>query len=418
MTSANRTEEPILISDARAFDFGADGVLWHERAVRTPMDDSVVRRGPDGKELVIRRGRGFVPLPIYVEGLADTGCALAMGGDLKAAFGLRDRGYCVLSQPFGDLIGCENLKAYRQEIGRMLRIFHARPREVVCDLHPGYQSARVAEEMELPVRRVQHHYAHTLAVMAEHELAGPVLGISFDGTGYGTDGTVWGGELLVCDREGFTRCGHLSSTAMLGADESARDAGLSALCHLRSCGVSENLLEDRRHDIVGAALRAGINTVETTSVGRMFDAVCAALGICGYNRYEGECGVRLEQCAARARREGVAPAGLTLELRAADGGFVWDQERFWRELMLWRDRPGAAALGFHAALARACRDGALWARDRYGFNQVALSGGVFQNMLLLELVTDELARAGFQVYRNIKAPVNDGAIALGQLYAK
>lgn len=407
LTSANRSGEPMVISDAAAREIPCDGVLWHEREIVTPLDDSVAAVCA-GDTLLYRRARGYVPLPIRSEGVSEQ--VFAAGGDLKAAFGFSKGGNLYLSQYMGDLERPQNLARWKSEMMRMERLFAVSPSRAVCDLHPGYYSAQVCDTLGLPVKRLQHHFAHTLSVMAEFSLD-RVIGISFDGTGYGTDGSVWGGEFLLCDRHDFRRLGHLAAFTMLGGDDAARDAKKCAVAALLSAGIEENVLQDARHPIIAAALRQGVHTVKTTSAGRLFDTVSALLGLCMENRFEGACGEAVER-AARCAAHAVP---IPLPLHDMGERFVIETDALFSALLSKKDPP-AKARGFHIGLAQAICDGAVWARDRFGENTVALSGGVFQNRLLLELATEKLENAGFSVLWNHAVPPGDGGLALGQLY--
>jgi hydrogenase maturation protein HypF len=414
MTSANLSDQPILREDQDiSFDL-CDGILYHYRRIAVSLDDSVACLS-DGEPLMIRRGRGYVPLPLYLPRRNRQPQAFAAGGDLKAVFGLQKEGFFYLSQPFGDLKSRKNSEVYRENVKRMERLFQVRPEYAVCDLHPLYYSAAYAETLDVPLIRLQHHYTHILSVMAEHQLQEPVLGIAFDGTGYGTDGTVWGGEFLLCREDGFSRLGALQKTPVIGSDESMKDAAKTAVCMLLAAGQG-NEMQDARYSILKRALKQNINTVASSSMGRLFDGVSALLGVCGYNRYEGEAAIRLEQLARTALLGKKDPLPLAFSIEETDGMLQLGTSALWSGLLEGRQDPARAALGFHWALAAACRDMALVLAERTGVWQAALSGGVFQNRLLLHRTRQLLTEAGFQVYTNHQVPPGDGGLALGQLY--
>lgn len=442
MTSGNVTDEPILTADEemekllRQNPSLLAGIAWNDRRIVTPLDDSLMRM-TGGRPQLLRRSRGFVPDPVGLPSACPTP-VLAMGGDLKAAFCLawRTRGY--MSQYFGDLESYQVLRTYLHAVDHMEKLFGIVPRAIACDLHPGYASSReasrLAGEEGLPLFAFQHHHAHGASVMAEHGLR-RCIAVVFDGTGYGTDGTVWGGEFLLCEGSAFLRAGHLEETELIGGDVSAKDAGLTALCHLEhaGCGLSGEKKEkeepELRRKIISAALSGHINTERSTSMGRLFDAVCALLGIRETNSYEGECAIALENAAARAMECGAVPAELSFPLREEENVLLADRTalirkifRETKETQTWykeKDRTKiteALALGFHEAVAHMVLEICRRLRERFQENTVALSGGVFANVILQERCRNLLEEEGFLVYVNEKVPGNDGGIALGQAW--
>ena len=324
-----------------------------------------------------------------------------------------------------------------------MQLLNIKPQAVVADLHPGYASAqwgkKFAEQNGLPFYQVQHHHAHALAVMAEHHLKGKVLAVCFDGTGFGTDGTVWGGEFLLCEGSVFTRAGHLKSIPMLGGDVSMQQAWKTALCHLAAAGLQSH---DSRFAIVKKALQQNMNVIQTSSMGRLFDAASSLLGLADFNSHQGRCAMALESAARVALREKIEPLPLAFakELAMSDEDINYSNDRRFNETInadekdnynlekvlydpapIWeallqvkRERKDicAAALGFHYAVVNMVTDMA----ERMGVKQVVLAGGCFANRILLESCTKELQKKDFQVYYNEAVSCGDGGISLGQAY--
>ena len=305
MTSGNLSEEPIV---SREQDLGrleglADRFLTHNRPIRTAVDDSVTRVFR-GRTVVLRRSRGFAPAPIDLGRTVSD--VVAAGGELKNTFCLTTGHYAILSQHIGDLENYETLVFFRETLDHMQRFFRVHPQAVAHDLHPAYLSTRAAQEMGLPCIGVQHHHAHIASCMAEHRLEGPVIGVAFDGTGYGTDGAIWGGEVMVCDAADFERRYHLRYVPLAGGDAGAREPWRPALAYLADAGLDLGAapalerVNERRLRIVRQMIAGGVQTVPTSSCGRLFDAVSAILDICFENRYEAEAAMELEAAACSA----------------------------------------------------------------------------------------------------------------------
>lgn len=411
MTSANRSGEPLHTEFVPLAEWlgGRAAILTHDRPIVTPQDDSLLFV-EDGKPCFLRRARGYVPLPIRVDGAASVP-TLAMGGDLKAVFALHKDEYVYLSQHTGDLADEPIRRVWSDLQTHLSDLLGITPERAVCDLHPGYFSRKMAERAAtacgLPITSVQHHHAHVAAVMAEHSLS-RVLGFAFDGTGYGSDGTVWGGELLFCEGGEYRRVAHLLPLPMPRGDEGAKDALRLARFHLAG---ADALPESPEETLITAAVKAGMS-IPTSSMGRLFDAVSAILGICLENSYEGRAAILLENAATLWTS---APASLPLPLE----GEVWRSDLLLLALRegVQNGTPiGALALGFHQAVADAVLEAATAFAAVYRCTDVALSGGVFANRLLLRLCRQRLEAAGFAVWRNEKVPVGDGGIALGQAY--
>lgn len=495
-TSANLSDMPMIKDEEDMFSMmerepDIDGVIYNKRLILVRADDSVVRV-IDGQPQMIRRSKGYAPVPLYIDmpekgqsgsgkipcsSDAETGyinpeeysnktadpkidckpqhndrlsilasepaCGIkdyndtlsatapkstapvpdeklmimATGSQLKNSFALTKGPFTYISQFFGDMDTIENQKLYEENVKRLESLFRTTPNAVVCDMHPLYFTTsfgeKYAEENHLPLIRTQHHHAHVASVMAENDLKGKVIGVSFDGTGYGTDGCIWGGEFFICEGGNAQRIAHLKYVDMIGGDSSVKDAFRSAMSYIHafdngycdditacsktpeeiSVDISDivefgrqRLLERPDAKLVNAALHSGINTVKSSSMGRLFDAVSALLGIKEYNGYEGQCAIMLEDAAAFARKN---PG---------------------------RSRKCDLALDFHRRITDMIVEQCLIARDRYKTHQVALTGGTFQNKILMEGVLKKLRDNGFEPYYNISVSPNDGGIALGQVY--
>ncbi len=427
MTSGNRSDEPIVHRDAdvaAALGDIADAVLTHDRPIHVRVEDSVVQV-VDGATVPIRRARGAAPrpLPLPVQASRDL---LAVGAELKSTVCLvRDRQAWV-SPHLGDLQDLEALQAFREAIDHLARLYDVHPEIVAHDLHPRYLSTQHALEMDgVETVAVQHHHAHIAACLADNDRTGPVIGVAYDGTGYGTDGTVWGGELLVADLAGFERVGHLAPVPLPGGEQAIREPWRMAASYLDvalSGSVPSSLRLVGRHrdrwDDVVAVARDGRFAPDTTSMGRLFDAVAALLGIRDVTTYEGHAAIELEQAARRADGDGRGLAGT--------GGLVPDEQS--GRLVL----PGPAVVAavveelragtpvaqiaarFHVTVAELTTAACVRIGERTGLGTVALSGGVFQNVLLSRLLTRLLSAHGFEVLRHRRVPPNDGGISFGQ----
>jgi hydrogenase maturation protein HypF len=411
LTSGNVSDEPIAYRDEDAFAALreiADAFLTHDRPIHVRTDDSVTRVFR-GRELPVRRSRGYVPGPVPLP--AGGPPLLACGAELKNTFCLAKDGRAFVSHHIGDLENYETLRAYREGIEHFGRLFDITPSLIAHDLHPEYLSTKYALEQDLPLVGVQHHHAHIASCMADNEWTEPVIGVAFDGTGYGTDGTLWGGEFLVADLTGFERAGHLLPVPLPGGTMAIREPWRMAAAH----GVPADLDVARRNaaswDTVVAMGRRGVGSPLTSSVGRLFDAVAAVLGVRDRVNYEGQAAIELEQ-RADSRERGTYPIllgdGSPFTIRGADlvAAVVAD-------LRAGAGVPAIAAR-FHNAVAGLVVAGAVRLRETTGLTTVALSGGVFQNLLLLERAVGGLEAAGFAVLVHHRVPPNDGGISLGQ----
>lgn len=451
MTSGNLSEEPIETDDDLAWEHLvaagiADALLGNDRAILSRYDDSVVRV-VDGAVMPVRRARGYAPQPLSLPALdGTTPCVLACGPQQKATIALTredadGHAACFVSQHIGDVENGATFDAWSGARSRLENLFDLAPAALACDMHPSYLSSQWAREQarehNLPLIEVQHHHAHIASVMAEAIAAGRlapdarVLGIAFDGTGAGTDGTIWGGEFLIARLADFERVAHLRAWALPGGAASVHDARRNAFAllseldlleHPGSVGLLDSLDEQTR-SITATMIERGINSPRTSSMGRLFDAAAAILGICGQATYEGEPAIELEAAAWRALDSEIAHfpdsnAGYFASGPSwLDGPDVLDQEALFEALLEGIEAGAPAdrlALDFHAAVARSSARIASDICVREGIDTVALSGGVFMNRLLLQLLTRELKNAGLTVLVPHTVPVNDGCIAYGQ----
>jgi hydrogenase maturation protein HypF len=423
MTSGNRSDEPIAYEDGDALArLGgiADLFLAHDRPIEVRCDDSVARC-IDGAPVVLRRARGYVPLAIsLVHEAAEP--ILACGGELKSVFALVRGQEVFLSQHLGDLGDERAYRAWTDAIVHLQRLLELTPRVVAHDLHPGYRSTSYARMLD-GVRHVpvQHHHAHIASCLADNGIDARVIGVSWDGTGYGSDGHVWGGEFLLADLDGFERAGSFQEVPMPGGEAAIREPWRMAAVFLQAAygdAMQElDLAFVRRLDrtawrLLSRAAKGGLNAPPTSSAGRLFDAVASLLGLRDRVDFEAQAAMELEALAASE-----ADRVYSVDLQERDGRIVVQTPDIFRGVV--EDllaEIGAEQIGsrFHATLAdvivRTCRR----LRDRSGLDRVALSGGVFQNAKLLQLAVDGLRRSGFQVYTHHQVPPNDGGLALGQ----
>lgn len=422
MTSGNASGDVLEIDNKKMFQWlkervasgEVDGtpiaMLSHDRKILRPMDDSVMKV-IKGRQQFIRRGRGHVPNPIPVD---IDGEIFVAGGDLKSSFCYVKNGLAYVSQYLGDLESVSCQKFYRNEMAAMEKIFGFKPKEVATDLHPGYFSGQVgheyAQKKNLPIHKVQHHKAHVLSVIAEHNLKGPVLGFAFDGTGYGEDGTVWGSEVFLWDgKSGIGRVADLRPSRLIGGDEGAKNCDTILVGILHENGLDE-LIENENAKIIRTAIDSDINVVTSTSMGRLFDAVSAMLDICHYNTYEGQAPIELENMAAR-----------TEEVYPLCFGENGSTEEIFLEIAnaITHDVPKESiARGFIYAVADYILEIATIYSGRLGKEkQIVLSGGTFLNRILLERTIELLEADGFKVYISEQLPPGDGGICLGQAMA-
>ena len=448
VTSCNYAGEPILYKDAEAFRFfeaheAIAALFMYDREILRPADDAVARVILNRTQL-LRRTKGYMPEAVMPEDACFNGNAkvLAVGAEMKPGFCLTADGKFFPAEIPGDITLERTEQFFEESVQDWMRLLNIRPEAVVADLHPGYAATQwgkqFAEQNGLPFYQVQHHHAHALAVMAEHGLQGKTLAVCFDGTGFGTDGTVWGGEFLLCEGTDYKRIGHLKQVSLLGGDASMQQAWKTGLCHLAAAGI---VSLDPRYAVVKAALKQKINCIETSSMGRLFDAAASILELADFNSHEGRCAMALEAAARKALIEKVQPLPLAFAKEETAPDEEWNcsnasckevsninnnTKNNWKNVVynpapLWeallqvpkeQNQICAAALGFHYAICDMVVDMA----ETAGIRQIVLAGGCFANRILLETCTNELRKRGFLVYYNEKVSPGDGGITLGQAY--
>jgi hydrogenase maturation protein HypF len=424
MTSGNRSDEPIAYCNAEALErLGtiADFFLVHNREIHTRLDDSVVKSF-QGHLTFMRRARGYCPFPIRLRQGGKS--VLACGAEGKNTFCLTRGNYAFMSHHIGDLENYETMQSFEQGIALLKRLFKIEPEAVCHDLHPDYLSTRYALGLQMPRIAVQHHFAHALSCMAEYGLEGPVLAVVMDGTGYGGDGTVWGGEFLQVTPQSFTRLGHLRHVPLPGGDKGAREPWRMAAQYLdRVYGRMERVdcpfvrgVDLSQWSLLREAVAAGINSPLCSSTGRLFDAVSALIGVRQETNYEGQAAIELEQMASPGE-QGEYPVDIAEEEGA--GALILDPAPLIAAIVEEIKRgadPAIISARFHNAMARAIAQVATRMREATGVSEIVLSGGVFQNHLLLSKALELLEQADFKAYIHHQVPANDGGIALGQAF--
>ena len=425
-TSANISGQPMVIEDdafRKIFfeqnELHIDGVLYHKRKINMPQDDSVMFVISDANgnlsSQFIRRARGFAPLPVLTDKTHNNRNYLCFGGDLKSTFALAKKDRIIPSQFIGDLEDADTYYLYKDLIKRYCELFAFVPERVICDKHPLYHSVQFAnnyaEENGIEVTQIQHHHAHVLSVMAENSLTS-CIGVSFDGTGFGDDGKIWGGEILYCQNREYKRSSHLSYVKLLGGENAPKDASNVKECYDIALGNGKNPL-------IKAALLHNINTYETSSAGRLFDAVAALLGIKSYNSFEGECAISLEKKASESDKSHIPDFEIKL-IENQQGEFEFNQLYLYAQISNCLNDgtydTSDIAYGFHMALSKYILKVCSILREKTSETKVCLSGGVFANRILLRNTIALLSKEGFNVYWNKLVPAGDSGISLGQAY--
>ena len=410
MTSGNVADDPIISDEQSLISvLGriADVALTHNRPIVHKCDDSVLRI-VGGRNQFTRRARGFVPNPIRIAGHSSQ--ILAVGGELKNAFCLVRDGNAFLSQHIGDLKSLKTYEYFTSEIAAWQQLLRIEPQAVAYDLHPAYLSTKFAEKLAGIVKiGVQHHHAHIVSVMAEHNLHEPVIGVALDGTGYGPDGTIWGGELLVADRSDFERVAHFKQYPMPGGDKAVKEPWRMAASMALTeglCGTTPKILPIQK------LIDVGLNSPMTSSAGRLFDAVASMLGLCDVATYEAQAAIRLEAVADAHVREAY-PFDIQTRMQPWIINFAPALSAI-REERSRGASVGEMSAKFHNTVAAAIVQTCRFIRGQRTINRVALSGGVFQNELLSRRTIEALEAQRFEVFTNAAAPPNDGGLSLGQ----
>jgi hydrogenase maturation protein HypF len=436
MTSGNVSGDPICTGNTEAIDrLGsiADFFLLHNREIVTRIDDSVVRVSRQEPRL-FRRARGYVPAPVLLP--YELPQAIGCGGGLKSTFCLGRGKMAYPSQHIGDLFNLDSFDFYTESVEHLKKVFEIEPAIAICDLHPDYMSSHYAAGLGLPLYRVQHHHAHAVAVMAEHGLPGPVLAVVLDGTGFGPDGTIWGGEILVADLIEYKRVGHLEQFSLPGGDAAAMEPwrmGLSALYHtfgpefLRSKDLPSSFaaIDPEKREIIAGMIEKGLNSPLTSSCGRIFDSVAALLGIRLIASYEGQAAMELEALAGKAAGKNWK-GGLDATLSRGASARLLEENGIWKvassglitmivEALSRGQNTAHIALRFHFELISSILTLIRQLSVQTGIREIVLSGGCFQNGLLLEGLFHSLLQENFRVFTGGNIPVNDGGISIGQV---
>ncbi|MCQ1529600.1 carbamoyltransferase HypF [Lutispora saccharofermentans] len=420
MTSGNISNSPIQYKDAGAIAHLsgiADYFLYHDNEIDIPLEDSVFKVF-EGRESVIRGGRGFAPFKIHMgKGRYEV---LALGSELKGAFSVLKDGYGYLSRCFGDLGNKEVFEIYQHALDRYLQDIGSQPSVIAYDMHPYYTTAQYASKLEGIKAAVQHHHAHMASCMAEHSLHRKTIGIIYDGTGWGTDGAIWGGEFFIGSREAFHRAGHFKYVSLQGGDQSVKEPWRTALSYLHSIGYAEkrNISQwnKEKSAVVEQALKTGYNCYASSSLGRLFDCAASLLGICQRINYDAQAAILLESILNPYEK-----AGYEYKIYENNGGRLEiDYKGIIEGIM--RDMDNNIAIGtissrFHNTICDITLDMALKIRKISNVETVVLSGGCFENTYLLKGVLERLRGEGFDVYYNQHIPINDNGISIGQLAA-
>ncbi len=424
-TSANQHGEPICIDNNQTIAKLAgiaDFFLCHNRDILRPLDDSIVRVIA-GKTTVLRRARGYVPTPIPVKN--DLPATLAVGGQLKNTVAIAQNNQVILSQHLGDLEQLETAQQFQKTIADLSKFYAIQPQQVICDNHPDYVSSQYAKSLNLPAKTVQHHYAHILSCMAEHQLLPPVLGVAWDGTGLGADNQLWGGEFLRINQQDFQRIAHLRPFPLVGGFQAIKEPRRVALGLLYSC-LGDNLFTEKYADLLTSfsqtelkllhsMLKKSLNCPQTTSIGRLFDGIASLLSLCQISEFEGQAAMALEQAAMFAKGKDELIRPYRVKIFNENNVLVIDWEPLLLEILadLSVVTTGEIAAKFHQTLAKMIFSVA----EKFESQPIVLSGGCFQNAYLVAAIENLNHEYNYRLFRHEKIPPNDGGLALGQVFA-
>lgn len=417
MTSGNVGGMPIQYKNEEAIKHLkeiADYFLFHNREIHNPIDDSIIKVAAE-KEIVSRRGRGYIP---YTQNIGASEEILALGAEQKSSICFSQKEYAYMSQYLGDLKDMEVYELYKRTIENMTSLFSFKPKVYAHDLHPQYLSSVYAMQQQGRRVEVQHHHAHMVSCMVEHNLFDNVIGVIFDGTGLGNDGSIWGGEFFVGDRRGFKRVGHLKPVLMQGGDMAVKEPWRSAVCYLLHLGYDpKNFLEAVNSSdikVVCQALASNFNCHLSSSMGRLFDCAASLIGIRQHISYDAQAAIELENIIDLS----VGDTGYTYSINENNDVLELGFEAIINDLLKDKKCNISASVisaRFHNAISNAAVDMLLKIRNKYQLNQVVLSGGVFENIYLLETIYKKLKNESFTVYFNGQIPINDSGISIGQL---
>ncbi|WP_426349016.1 carbamoyltransferase HypF [Alloiococcus sp. CFN-8] len=416
MTSGNISNSPIQYKNneaASALKSVADYFLVNNRDIYTPVDDSVIRVVED-QEMVVRVGRGYSPLIMKLETKREV---LALGGEQKNTVSVGKNGYGYMSQYLGDINNADGYSNHLLTIEHLIKVTAAKPEVIAYDMHPSFTSRLSLENFKGMKVPVQHHHAHMVSCMAEHKLKEPVIGVIFDGTGYGLDGGIWGGEFFIGTTRDFKRVGHLKYIAIQGGDQAVKEPWRAALCYLSALGYDPKKwlgeIEGEKLEVVLQALKNSLNCYKTSSIGRLFDSVSALLGLCYKISYEAQGAIILENTIDSEVKD-----SYTMGIISSEGMFEIDYKELFKELLgdiEIKIPVSVISSKFHNGLISATEEMVIRLNSIYGISEVVLSGGCFENQYLLLNLVKRLKARGLKVFYNQKVPINDSGISLGQL---